>query len=667
MNMANGGGSPTFDDLPRMTDVFPRASLEEWQASAQRTLGPRPLASLTVATHEGIPIKPLYTAADLPPNTAKIRSHHRGSWETCSIVDLRGPETAVGEAATAVSGGASALWLTVDRRSSSWTQLTAGMITRILEAARGASIYLDGRTVTPALAAVLAAAARRLGNPATDLRGGFDFDPLGTIASDGSLPWSLEACFWLMSDMVLWCEEHAPGMQAVAVSTLPYARSGATAVQELAMAMSTGVEYLRRLEVAGIGPDRACRRIRLVLGVGRNLFMEIAKLRAARLLWARVAQACGLPAADRGISIHAVTSPRCLTARDPWVNMLRGTNEAYAAVVGSADVITVLPFDAALGAPDEFGRRMAINTQNILREESHLDKVHDPASGSYFVESLTHDLATVAWDRFQRIEVAGGMANQVRSGAISRELGETLTGKRRDLAHRRDLVTGVSSYPNLEEKMPTRRRSDRGKRPLPDDESTAVHRAVGSSSVSFEGAVDNASEGVPVRDLIELFAGHDEPARMAALPAEREAIAFERLRDASDRQLHKTGARPHAFLAAVGQRSDHGWDVSSVVNLLAAGGVTAVRGEGLEGVADSIAAYEASGSRTSVLCAPDDLIPELARAIKSRGAHRVLVTGRPGPEEDTWRIEGVDGYLFDGCDAITLLTDIQEVEGVRRG
>lgn len=664
--MAHGGGPPTFDDLPRITEAFPPASLEAWQAAAQRTLGPRPLASLTAASHEGIPIKPVYTAGDLPSDTAKIRAQHGGSWEACSIVDLRGPETAVGEAATAVNGGASALWLTVDRRSSSWTRLTAGMVTRILEAARGASIYLDGRTVTPALAAVLAASARRIGDPAKDLRGGFDFDPLGTIASDGSLPWNLESCFWLMSEMVVWCEEQAPGMKAVAVSTLPYARCGATAVQELAMAMSTGVEYLRRLEIAGIGPDRASHRFRLVFAVGRDLFMEVAKLRAARLLWARIAQACGLKAVDRGISIHAVTSPRCLTARDPWVNMLRGTNEAYAAVVGCADVVTVLPFDAALGAPDELGRRMAINTQNILREECHLDKVRDPASGSYFVERLTHDLAAAAWDRFQRIEIAGGMANQVRSGAIARELGETLTEKRRGLAHRRDLVTGVSSYPNLEEKMPTRRRSDRGKRPLPDDEATAVHRAIGSSSVSFEGAIDNASEGVSVRDLLELFAGHDEPARMAALPAEREAVAFERLRDASDKKLRKTGARPHAFLAAVGQPSDHGWDVASVVNLLAAGGVTAVRGEGLGGVADSIAAYEASGSRTSVLCAPDELISELARTIKSRGAHRVLVAGRPGPEEDSLRIEGVDGYLFEGCDAIALLLDIQEVEGVRR-
>lgn len=664
--MANGGGAPKFEDLPRITDAFPRSSVGEWQEAARRTLGERPLASLTVTTHDDIPIKPVFTADDLPPETAKISPRRRGTWETCSVVDLRGPETAVGEAVAAVNGGASALWLTVDRRSSSWNRLTAGMLTSILEAARGASIYLDGRTVTPALAAVLAASSRRLGDPAKDLRGGFDFDPLGTIASDGGLPWNLEACFWLMSDMVSWSEEQAPGMQAIAVSTLPYARSGATAVQELAIAMATAVEYLRRLDVAGIGPERACRRIRLVLAVGRDLFVEIAKLRAARLMWARVAQACGLSAVDRGISIHAVTSPRCLTARDPWVNMLRGTTGAYSAVVGSADVVTVLPFDAALGAPDELGRRIAVNTQNILREESHLDRVRDPAAGSYFVERLTHDLAAAAWERFQQIELAGGMANQVRSGAIARELGETLAAKRRDLAHRRDLVTGVSSYPNLEEKMPTRRRSDRGKRPLPDDEATAVHRAVGSSSVSFEGAVENASEGVSVGELIEVFAGRDEPARMAALPAEREAIAFERLRDASDKQLRKTGARPHAFLAAVGEPAGHGWDVSSVVNLLAAGGVTAVRGEGLEGIDDSVAAFEASGSRTAVLCAPGRLIPDLARTIKTRGAHRVLVAGPPGPDEDGWRIEGVDGYLFDDCDAVTLLADIQVVEGVRR-
>jgi methylmalonyl-CoA mutase len=178
--------------------------------------------------------------------------------------------------------------------------------------------------------------------------------------------------------------------------------------------------------------------------------------------------------------------------------------------------------------------------------------------------------------------------------------------------------------------------------------------------------VDNAAEGISVRDLIELFPGSDEPTKMAALPAEREAVAFERLRDASDKQLHKTGARPHAFLAAVGPPASHGASVVSVVNLLAAGGVTVVRGEGLEGVADSIAAYEASGSRTAVVCAPDELIPDLARTIKSRGAHRVLVAGRPGADEDRWRIEGVDGYIFAGCDAVALLSDIHEVAGLRR-
>jgi methylmalonyl-CoA mutase len=310
---------------------------------------------------------------------------------------------------------------------------------------------------------------------------------------------------------------------------------------------------------------------------------------------------------------------------------------------------------------------MALNTQNILRHESHLDAVRDPASGSYFVERLTHDLTSAAWQKFQSIETAGGMVNQVRSGAISRELTETLTLKRKDLAHRRDLVTGVSSYPNLEEKLPSRKRSDRGKRPLPDDEATAVRRAVGSTSVTFEGAVENAAEGVSVRDLVELFPGSDEPARMAALPAEREAAEFERLRDVSDRLLRKSGARPHTFFAVVGPKGERGSDIDFVVNLLAAGGLTAVQGEGLEAIADTVAAFEASGSRTAILCSPDELVPDLAREIKSRGAHRVLVAARPGPDQDRWQIGGVDGYVFAGCDVIALLKDLHEVEGVSRG
>jgi len=418
---ADNNNSPVFDGELRIAEHFPRPLFEDWEDLARRSLGSRTLESLTRTTHEGLDITPLYAAEDLPPSRITIHTPPRETWQTCFPVDLREPETAISQAIEGLSHGGNSLWAKVDRRKSTWGRLTVGAMTQLLEVAGGAPVYLDGRGATPALAALVAAAKGRLGNAAGGLRGAFDHDPLGTLAADGALPWSLETSFALMAGMVRWTEEHSPEIRAIAVSTLPYAKDGATAVDELSLAIATGVEYLRRLEAAGIAPEVVCRRLRFILPVGRDFFMEIAKLRAVRWLWARVAEACGVAPDARAVPVHAITSPRCLTVRDPWVNMLRGTVESFAAVVGGADVLTVLPFDSAAGQSDEFGRRIAVNTQTILREESGLDRVEDPAAGSYFVERLTHDLAAAAWDRFRHIEASEGMASYLLSGAVARE------------------------------------------------------------------------------------------------------------------------------------------------------------------------------------------------------------------------------------------------------
>jgi methylmalonyl-CoA mutase len=664
--VADSGRRPSFDDVPSFAAAFERPSLGDWEAAARRSLGLRTLESLTVEGLAGLAVSPLYTADDLPRGPLPAVLRERASWEACCTVDLREPEAAIRETMAAVSGGAASFWFAVDRRSSSWSRLTAAVLAELLEATGGAPVYLDGRAVTPALAAVMGAALRRRGAAAADLRGGFDFDPLGTLAANGTMPWDLESCHQLMADMVRWAEEHTAGMRAFAVSTLPYAKAGADAVQELALAMATAVEYLRRLERAGVPPEPACRRLRLVMPVGRDLFMETAKLRAARLLWANVARACGAGPESRRLPLHAVSSPVTLTTRDPWVNVLRGTAQAYAAVVGGADVLTVLPFDSAVRRPDALARRLALNTHNILREECRLDQVADPAHGSYFVERLTHDLAAAAWARFQRLEAAGGMAQQLQSGAVARELAESLARRRQAIATRRDPITGVSSFPNLDEEPLERRRRRRGARPLPDDESTAVRRALGSPTATFAEGIEDAAEGISVRDLLELFPGHGEPAEMAALAAARDAEPFERLRDASDRQLERSGARPHAFLAVLGHSAERRAAVAAVAGLLAAGGITTVRGEGLEGAADTVAAFAASGSRCAVICAPDEAVPELARELKAHGALRVLVGARPTAGEPSWRSAGVDGFIHPTADALLLLSDLLEIEGVRR-
>ena len=662
--------NPVFDGELRISEHFPRPLFDDWEDLARRSLGSRTLESLRRTTHEGLEIAPLYAAENLPLDRITIETPPHTTWETCFPVDLREPETAINQAIEGLSRGGSSLWAKVDRRKGTWGRLTVGAMTRLLEVVGDAPVYLDGRGATPALAALMAATEGRLGSATGRLRGAFDHDPLGTLAADGALPWSLKTSFALMADMVRWTEEHAPQVRAVAVSTLPHAKGGATAVYELALAVATGVEYLRRLEAAGIAPEVVCRRLRFILPVGRDFFMEIAKLRALRWLWARVAEACGVAPDARAVPVHAITSPRCLTVRDPWVNMLRGTAESFAAVVGGADVLTVLPFDSAIGHSNELSRRIAVNTQTILREESGLDRVEDPAAGSYFVERLTHDLAAAAWERFQQIEASGGMASHLLSGAVVNELAEASACKRHAVSTRRDLVTGVSSYPKLDEEPLLRERVGRDDRRLPDDEDTGVRRRPSADSPTFATAVTAAGKGVSALELVGMFTGDGHPERITAAAAGREARPFEELRDASDRHLGRVGARPRAFLAVVGRPSEHRATAAFVAKLLATGGITAIHGPRVDGPEETVAAFASSGSRTAVIIAAperaDEVVPIMAQALKERGAGRILVAARPGERRSAWQTAGVNGYIYPGCDVVALLGDIVEVEGVGR-
>jgi methylmalonyl-CoA mutase len=660
---------PTFDDDLRIVESFPAPSLRAWEEAAQKSLKGRPPAALEVTTHEGLVVKPLYTAADLPLEATVVDPLRPGPPEVACPIDLRDPKGTIGMIAEALDNGVDALWIWVDRRSSSWGKLTAGAFALFQEAAAGIPIYLDGRGAALALAALLIASARRLEGGFEKLVGALDIDPIGALAADGALPTSLAGSLDQMAEALLWSEDHVPRLRTVGVSTLPHAKAGATAAQELAIALATGVAYLRAMEKRGISSDIVCRRLRFVTAVGRDLFMETAKLRALRLMWTRITALCGVSVDAAAAPIHAVTSPRCLTVRDPWVNILRGTANLYSAVIGGADVVTVLPFDSVIGRSEELARRLAVNTNHILLEESHIDFVRDPAAGSYFVERLTSDLVAAAWRDFQRIEAAGGMIRHLQSGALARELAETLAAKKRDVARLRDPITGVSSYPNLEEEALDRHRSRRDPRRSPDLVATDVHRAVGAESGSFAAALEAAYGGITAIDLIDVVRGSDEQERLAPVVTEREARPFEALRDLSDFHLRSTGVRPRVFVAVIGSHTENRGAVGAVTNLLAAGGIIAVLGEGLDGPDALASAYAASGSRAAVICASSEnaseLIPLLAREIKALRGRRVLVYGHPGRLETAWRKAGVDGFIHRDADAVALLSALLEAEGAR--
>jgi methylmalonyl-CoA mutase len=369
------------------------------------------------------------------------------------------------------------------------------------------------------------------------------------------------------------------------------------------------VAYLRALTEAGSEIDEALAQLEFRYAVSADQWGSMAKLRAGRRLWDRVAELCGAQAASRGQRQHAVTASVTLTRRDPWVNLLRATVGCFAAAVAGAEAITVAPFDSAVGLPDDFGRRIARNTQSILHDESSLGRVLDPAGGSWYLESLTEQLAEVAWEKFTAIERAGGAVAVLESGALAGMLAASWQPRRDNSARRRDPIPGVSEFA-LPDEAPLSRR------PYP---------------------------GRPA----------------GGLPRVRYAEPFEALRDRSD-ALAATGARPRVFLAGFGPASAQAGRLGFARNLLAAGGIEAVVGAG--GPDELAAAFSAAGTSLAVLCSSDAEYAEqagpLAAALKAAGAAQVWIAGPPALVQ-----AGVDAAIHTGCDAVAALESMFEIVG----
>jgi len=353
------------------------------------------------------------------------------------------------------------------------------------------------------------------------------------------------------------------------------------------------------------------------VAVDSDQFVSICKLRALRRVWARVEESCGL--APRPMLLEAETAWRMMTRRDPWVNALRTTAAAFAAGVGGADWLTVLPLTQALGLPDEAARRLARNCQLILIEEAHLAFVADPATGSGGFEALTDALRAPAWDLFTQIEREGGLAASMQSGAFPTRVAASRAALERDVARRKLPITGASEYPNLEE------------------------------------AEQSVLSPLPTRLRAE---GLLAPMRLAE--------PFEILRDRSDAILARGGARPRVFLATLGGVAAASARVGFAKSLFEAGGIEAFVSPPLADPQAAAAAFAASGARIACLCGPDEAYADaapMAGALKAAGAALIHLAGKPGAQEPDWRAAGIDAFVFAGCDAITPLEQALSAAG----
>ncbi|MEC8182572.1 MAG: methylmalonyl-CoA mutase family protein [Pseudomonadota bacterium] len=651
--------------------AFAPAERAAWQALVARALGDRDFdATLVTRTYEGLDLQPLYDRADARVAGAATRNDAgltRGTagWEIRQSVDHPDPAAANQALLHELASGATAVTLVMDPAGEHAAGPGAAGIflpDRTALATVLDGVYLQAARVALAPGPLFAGAAAlmldHLETAGVDLataRVHFGADPLAALARRGHLAMTLPEALSAMAEIAERSAATLPAARAVTVDTTVYHAAGADEVLDLAIALSTGVAYLRAMTDHGLSVAAALAEIEFSLAAGVDLFMTVAKLRAARRLWARVAEASGGAAA---MALHVGTAERVISRRDPWVNMLRATIAGFAAGVAGADSVAVAPYDQGGGLPTDFGRRIARNAQVILQEESALGQVIDPAGGSWFIEDLTERLAQAAWHRFQEIEAAGGVAAMLADGRLQAAVAEVWAARERDLAHRRTQIIGVNMFPNLDEEAPA-------PPSMAWPEIVAPWHARRPAPAAVDGdlatRVAAARHGAAIGDLSGGAAADGEDA--APITAHRLGEGFEALRDASDAWAEAHGQRPRVFIAALGTPAAHGARVDFTRNYLAAGGIEAIDGQGAP---DEIAAaFTASGLDLAIICGSDKLYEAEGAAMAAAlgGADWLGLAGRAA-NADVLRAAGIETFIHAGDDCLATLRAIHAKLGI---
>ena len=603
---------------------------DDWMALVQRTLRGRGVDELSSVTRDGIEVRPLYTDGPAPPAAARTadaaRAEHGWDVRVCHRVEAgAGPGTldALHDLiADDLAGGATSLELNVG------AGVTVDDLDRVLAAVDLAdtAVALAPLAELSAAEALAGLAARR--DSALVAGSSLGLDPAGEWGRSGRLVDGAAAAAWA-TETAQSSGGLGPGVRTFTVDATRYVDAGATEAQALGWATATGIEYLRGLVEAGLPVDAAAGLIGFRFAATADQFVTIAALRAARVMWARVVTASrGSQGAGRQYQ-HAVTAASVYSRRDPWVNLLRGAAAAMAAGVAGADAVTVLPFDHAsesAGSDDDLGRRLARNTQLLLLEESHLARAGDPAGGSFYVESLTDELARTAWSILQSTEAVGGIGAMAADGSLQAAIDQQWEARLEGLRTRREPLTGVSEYPMLDDAVTG-----------PDD---------GDVAAPAEG-------GLPIRRLAE---------------------PFEALRDAADRHRLATGERPAVWVAALGPAAAHSTRTAWVQNLLAVGGIEARGGEGVDSPIAAAADFAASGLAAAVITGSDDWYrqrgPATASALSESGTALVAAVCDPATPAgllDDMRAAGVSEFWHEGIDVVVTLKRLHHILGIVGG
>lgn len=601
---------------------FPPVTTRQWEEKIFEDLKGADYNKLIWKTIDGLNIRPYYRAEDLeklahifalPGQVPFVRGNktHHNNWEIRQQIEIKDVALANSQAVKALSKGAEAVALNANGVESVADLVT---LTRNIDPAK-TPIHFSHAKNFPQLAQWLVKTVRH------NAQGSFNFDPLGYFVLYNNFYESKQANMDQASELMKIGLQNLPNFRVLAVNGQHFHNAGASLVQELAFALAQGNEYLATLTQMGFSIDEAAPRIQFTLAIGSNYFMEIARLRAARLLWAKIVEQYqpGGPKSMQ-MNIHAVTSAWNKSIYDPYVNMLRTTTEAMAAAIGGADSITVIPFDSTYKKPDEFSERIARNQQIILKHESYFNQVADPAAGSYYIENLTHSIAEAAWRLFAEVEELGGFIYGVEKNFIHHSIQQTCQQRDMDIAMRRQVFVGVNQYPNLSEEM-----------------------------------IDKLQ---PVARLTDI----------AGLKPYRGVQALEALRLAVENHKMKGFEIPKVFLLTYGNLTMLKARAGFTTNFFGVAGYQIIDNPGFGSIEEGARAAIASGSGIVVLCSSDEEYAELAPAVtlikENLPKTQIVVAGYPKELIEILQQAGVSHFIHLRTNLLEALTRFNELMGI---
>lgn len=675
-----------MSDVAKMKEAaFSAPTVEEWEREAERSLKGKPLERLHSMTYENIAVKPLYTRRDVEAlgsleqypgfgqyvRGTRPEGYRSKPWKVSQEISAMSPSEWNEAVKHDLQKGQTEIHLSLERLPFAVQSVddVAAMFAGV--PLDRYSLRVDAGAQSLPFLALLAAYLQEQGISLSVVRGAIGMDPLGVWAEGGALPRSLDGLYDEMAEAVKWAKEQMPSVRTIFVRGEPYHNGGANAVQELAFSLATAVEYIRAGLDRGLTIDDIATRMQVSLSVGADFFMEIAKLRAARRLFAQVIGAFGGGESARRIELHVRTSRFTKTVYDPYVNMLRAGAEAFAAVVGGADGVHVSPFDEAIGLADEFSRRIARNTQLILLEEAHLAHVIDPAGGSYYVETLTAKLAEEAWKLFQQVEEKGGMKQALQDGFVQAEVATVAEQRLERVKQRKEKIVGTNVYANLAETPIQKPEQAEVNEVLPVEETRVSDlRATLANGKWMEAMIRAARCRATAREMVAALADGKAPVRITPISPWRLAEPFEQLRQAAEKHAERTGEKLTVHLIALGPLVRHQARTDFIAGLFAAGGVTAERSNGFASVEEVVEWVRNTNGTHYVICGADadypSFVPALAEAFKQAKPNaKLYLAGKPPEElEKTYAAAGVDGSIHLGSNAYDVIVAFLTERGV---